>query len=90
MRRPAPRPGTAAAGRALWAGHPDPPVPFESLTPAEEQIAALVGEGATNREVAARMFLSGKTVENHLTRVYRKLGVRSRTQLGSLPHAARE
>ncbi|MFE0699519.1 AAA family ATPase [Streptomyces sp. NPDC058872] len=63
---------------------------FESLTPAEGQIAALVGEGASNREVAARMFLSAKTVENHLTRVYRKLGVRSRTQLGSLLHAARE
>ncbi|MEU4066763.1 LuxR family transcriptional regulator [Streptomyces wedmorensis] len=70
----------AAPGRRL----------FESLTPAEEQIAVLVGEGATNREVAAHMFLSAKTVENHLTRVYRKLGVRSRTQLGSLLHAARE
>ncbi|MEX2613624.1 MAG: AAA family ATPase [Gaiellaceae bacterium] len=52
-----------------------------ALTPAEERIAALVAEGKTNREVAAALFLSERTVEGHLSRVYGKLGVRSRTEL---------
>jgi DNA-binding CsgD family transcriptional regulator len=42
-----------------------------------------VTDGATNREVSATLFLSPKTVEMHLTRVYRKLGVRSRTELAA-------
>ena len=52
-----------------------------ALTPAEERIANLVAEGKTNREVAAALFLSERTVEGHLSRVYGKLGVRSRTEL---------
>jgi DNA-binding CsgD family transcriptional regulator len=52
-----------------------------ALTPAESRIAALVAEGKTNREVAAALFLSERTVEGHLSRVYGKLGVRSRTEL---------
>jgi len=51
------------------------------LTPTEARIAALVGGGATNREVAAELFISVKTVEGALSRVYRKIGVRSRTAL---------
>ena len=51
------------------------------LTPTEEAIARLAAEGLTNREIADRVFLSPKTVEVNLTRVYRKLGVRSRTAL---------
>jgi DNA-binding CsgD family transcriptional regulator len=42
---------------------------------------ALVANGATNRETAAALFLSGKTIEFHLGNVYRKLGIRSRTEL---------
>jgi DNA-binding CsgD family transcriptional regulator len=52
-----------------------------ALTPAEARIAALVADGKTNREVAAALFLSERTVEGHLSRVYGKLGVRSRTEL---------
>ncbi|MER6570090.1 AAA family ATPase [Streptomyces sp. NPDC001093] len=51
------------------------------LAPAEARIAELVGGGATNREVAAQLFISVKTVEGTLSRVYRKVGVRSRTAL---------
>ena len=51
------------------------------LTGAEQRIAALVAEGHTNREVAAALFLTEHSVETALTRIYRKLGVRSRVEL---------
>ncbi|RLK53824.1 helix-turn-helix transcriptional regulator [Actinokineospora cianjurensis] len=56
------------------------------LTATEARIAALVAEGASNREIADRLFISVKTVEASLTRVYRKLGIRSRTQLSARLH----
>src|SRR6476619_1027065 len=58
----------------------DPTAP-EKLTPQELQIALQVAEGKTNRDVAAALFLSPKTVEFHLTRVYRKLNIHSRAEL---------
>ena len=58
--------------------------PAPDLTAAEQRIVALVTEGLPNREIAANLFLSVKTVESVLTGVYRKLGVRSRTQLAVL------
>jgi DNA-binding CsgD family transcriptional regulator len=53
----------------------------EGLTAAELRVAALVAEGQTNREVAAALFLGERTVASHLTHIYAKLGVRSRTEL---------
>ncbi|HEY6634615.1 MAG TPA: AAA family ATPase, partial [Acidimicrobiia bacterium] len=52
-----------------------------ALTQQERQVADLVGAGATNRETADALFLSTKTIEFHLANVYRKLGVRSRTEM---------
>ncbi len=54
----------------------------EQLSATERQIAELAVSGLRNSEIAARLFLSAKTVEANLSRVYRKLGVRSRTELG--------
>ncbi len=54
---------------------------IDGLTPAERRVAALVAKGRTNAEVAATLFLAERTVASHLTRVYSKLGVRSRTEL---------
>lgn len=56
----------------------------DELTRSELKIALLVAQGMTNREVAASLFLSPKTVEHHLSSIYRKLDVRSRTQLARL------
>jgi DNA-binding CsgD family transcriptional regulator len=58
----------------------------EGLSPAERRVAALVAEGRTNREVAAALFLGERTVASHLTHVYAKLGVRSRTELARRLH----
>jgi DNA-binding CsgD family transcriptional regulator len=54
------------------------------LTAHELRVARVVAEGATNREAAAELFLSPKTIEAHLRSVYRKLGVRSRAELAGL------
>jgi DNA-binding CsgD family transcriptional regulator len=53
----------------------------EGLTAAERRVASLVAEGRTNREIAAALFLGERTVASHLTHIYAKLGVRSRTEL---------
>ena len=58
----------------------------EGLTSAERRVAALVAEGRTNREVAAALFLGERTVASHLTHIYAKLGVRSRTELARRLH----
>ena len=53
----------------------------DELTPAEQRVAELAAEGRQNKEIAAELFLTVATVEAHLSRVYRKLGLRSRTEL---------
>lgn len=77
-------------GAALWAeqsrraaGRIDPHAhPDDLLTASEYEIAELVASGMSNREVGAALFVSAKTVEVHLSRIYRKLGIRSRSELG--------
>jgi DNA-binding NarL/FixJ family response regulator len=58
----------------------------DELTASELQVAQLVASGLTNREVARAAFMSPKTVEANLARVYRKLGIRSRAELGARMH----
>jgi DNA-binding CsgD family transcriptional regulator/RecA/RadA recombinase len=53
----------------------------ESLTPSERRVAEMAAEGPTNREIAQALFVTPKTVEVHLSSVYRKLGISSRSQL---------
>jgi DNA-binding CsgD family transcriptional regulator len=72
----------AAGGRLPEAGGPAPG--RDDLSSHELRIALMVAQGMTNREVAAALFLSPKTIEFHLSRIYRTLGVRSRTQLARL------
>jgi DNA-binding CsgD family transcriptional regulator len=59
-----------------------PPAPLD-LTESERRVAQLVAGGLTNREVAAALFMSPKTVEATLGRAYRKLGIHSRAELGA-------
>ena len=81
----APRRGSEAAERELSATgerlRRRAPAAADELTAQEREIAGLVAAGGSNKDVAAQLFLSTKTVEAHLTRIYRKLGVNSRTQL---------
>ena len=63
------------------------PTSRAALTPAEQRVAELAASGLTNRQVAAALFISPKTVESSLARVYRKLAIRSRAELGA--HVAR-
>jgi DNA-binding CsgD family transcriptional regulator len=60
--------------------------PVEELTAREREIATLAARGASNREIAARLVVSVRTVENQLQRAYRKLGVRNRGELPRVLH----
>jgi DNA-binding NarL/FixJ family response regulator len=71
----------------MYGGFPDARAPGRTehdavgLTAHEEAVAALVAAGMTNVEIADELRLSPKTIEARLTRIYRKLGLRSRTEL---------
>lgn len=60
------------------------PAAVEQLTPQELQITQLAAEGLSNREIGQRLYLSHRTVESHLYRVFPKLGIASRAQLGTV------
>jgi DNA-binding NarL/FixJ family response regulator len=77
-------------GAALWAeraraelarigGRP----PSRGLTPTEERIARLVAAGKSNKEIAAELYVTVRTVETNLSRIYAKLGLRSRGELAA-------
>ena len=65
-------------------GHPSPaPLGVTVLSEAEQRVATLAVQGLTNRAIAAQLFLTISTVEQHLTRIYRKLDVKQRTDLAT-------
>lgn len=74
-------PWSAQARRLLGASPVSAESPSAPLTRQERQVAALVGGGATNREAAEQLFLSPRTIDFHLRNIYKKLQVRSRTEL---------
>jgi DNA-binding CsgD family transcriptional regulator len=77
----------ARAGDALAGISGRAPSAPDALTPTEDEVANLAASGLTNQEIADRMFISAKTVATHLSHVYAKLHVRSRTELAAcLPH----
>jgi predicted ATPase/DNA-binding CsgD family transcriptional regulator len=77
-----------AVGLAL-ANEPDdarPPGPRQTLTRREAEVASLVARGLTNRDIAAQLFLSVRTVEVHVDHILTKLGFHTRTQLAAWAH----
>ncbi|MBB5781734.1 ATP-binding protein [Nonomuraea jabiensis] len=73
-----------ATGESVLAAQPTAADPLERLTPQELQVVRLARDGSTSREIAAHLFLSPRTIEHHLYRAYRKLGIRSRRELARL------
>ncbi|MFC4061195.1 ATP-binding protein [Planomonospora corallina] len=73
-----------ATGESVVVAQPTAADPLERLTPQELQVVRLAMDGGTSREIAAHLFLSPRTVEHHLYRAYRKLGIRSRRELARL------
>jgi DNA-binding NarL/FixJ family response regulator len=69
------------ADRELRRASPRPGRDRDELTAAEARVAALVAAGRKNKEIAAELYTTVGTVEAHLTRIYRKLGIRSRAEL---------
>jgi DNA-binding CsgD family transcriptional regulator len=63
---------------------------IDELTPQELQVATMAAGGSSNKEIATELFLSIKTIEAHLHRVYRKLGIRSRGELPTLVRAVEQ
>lgn len=73
-------PGVAGRIRGFLLGGPAEAAPFPELTPREREVLDLLADGCPNAEIARRLYLSPKTVKNHLTNVFAKLQVADRAQ----------
>ncbi|WP_239405709.1 LuxR family transcriptional regulator [Frankia sp. Cj3] len=78
-----PEPPAAVSDEARTAPLGEAEPPGGRLSSAERRVAKLAARGSTNEQIARKLFITVSTVEQHLTRVYRKLGIRGRTQLAS-------
>jgi DNA-binding NarL/FixJ family response regulator len=80
-------------GRSAHAAPEPPPVEvpegFGELTPREKEVLSLIGQGASNREIAQTLFLSEGTVKNHVTSLLSRLNLRDRTQAALVAHQMR-
>ncbi|WP_159403873.1 helix-turn-helix domain-containing protein [Streptomyces sp. NRRL S-646] len=72
-----------ALGTSAGAGSAAPPAAASPLTVREEQVAALIAQGMTNRRIAAELVLSPRTVDNHVDRIRAKLGFSSRARIAA-------
>ena len=88
----APRAAEVVLGRVRRNGPEEKPEPglIEELSPREREVLRLIARGASNKEIAAALFVSEHTVAAHLTRVYRKLDIRSRAALAHRLAAAHD
>ena len=77
-------PESAPGARAAGPARGRPAYGWASLTSSERSVAAIIAEGATNREAAARLFLSRHTIDFHLRQIFRKLEISSRVALARL------
>ena len=82
-RRGRSRPRSRAAPRGLPAPRRERVTGRDALTASERRIAEIAAGGPTNREISERLFLTPKTVENHLGRIYVKLGISSRREIAT-------
>jgi DNA-binding NarL/FixJ family response regulator len=75
-------------GRKLFARIPEvsevSTVDFDKLTPREQQIVKLIATGANNEEIASQLYISTRTVKNHITSILSQLNLRNRTQIAIL------
>lgn len=74
-------PSVSSPPRANGPAPPRPRTPWSQLTAAETRVTRQIIDGANYEEAAIALFLSPRTIETHLRQIYRKLGVRSRTEL---------
>ncbi|MGQ4445032.1 helix-turn-helix transcriptional regulator, partial [Streptomyces violaceoruber] len=75
--------GNAHADDAAPPRHPHDGSPLGPLTPREREVADLIGEGLTNRQIAERLVISKRTADTHVEHILTKLGVTSRTQIAA-------
>lgn len=78
--------GPGLAQKVLAAAPPPPPE-WSALTPREQEILHQIAAGASNREIAQQLFISEKTVKNHITHILSRLGLRDRTQAAIWMHS---
>ncbi len=74
----------AAVAAAFASHHDDAASPLDQLTKAERQVAERVADGLTSRQIAEELFLSPRTVDAHLSHIYRKLDIGSRSKLAAM------